>query len=48
MLKGLIKKKIKTVNNKMAVNTYLLTTESKQQTKQTSGTDTEPQMWRMV
>ena len=35
MLKGLKKKKrIKTMNNKMAINTYLSTTESKKQTKQ--------------
>ena len=37
MLKGLIeeKKKIKTMNNKMAKNTYLSTIESKKQNKQT-------------
>ena len=29
MLKGLKKKKIKTINNKMAINTYLSTIESK-------------------
>ena len=28
------KEKIKTMNNKMAINTYLLTIESKKQTKQ--------------
>ena len=35
-------KKIKTVNNKMAINTYLSTVESKKQTKQTRRTETEP------
>ena len=36
MLKGLFKKKmIKNMNNKMAINTYLSTIESKKQTKQT-------------
>ena len=29
------------MNNKMAIRTYLSTTESKKQTKQTSGTETE-------
>ena len=29
------------MNNKMAINTYLSTTESKKQTKQTSRTETE-------
>ena len=32
--KDLFKKKIKIMNNKMAINTYLSTTESKKQTKQ--------------
>ena len=42
MLKGLIKKKkIKTMNNKMAINTYLSTIESKKQTKHTRRTETE-------
>ena len=43
MLKGLIseKKKTKTVSNKMAINTYLSTIESKKQTKQTRRTETE-------
>ena len=40
------KKKIKTMNIKMATNTQLLTTESKKQTKQTSRTGTESQIWR--
>ena len=40
MLKGLFKKKkIKTMNNKVAINTYLSTIESKNQTKQTRRTD---------
>ena len=36
MLKGLFKKKekIKIMNNKMAINTYISTTESEKQTKQ--------------
>ena len=29
MLKGLFKKKVKTINNKMTINTYLLIIESK-------------------
>ena len=33
------KKKIKTMNNKMAINTYLSTIESKKQTKQTRRTE---------
>ena len=41
MVKGLNKKKIKTMNNKMAINTYLSTVESKKQTKQTKRTKTE-------
>ena len=41
MLKGLFKKKkFKTMNNKMAINIYLSTIESKKQTKQTR-TETE-------
>ena len=35
MLKGLKKTKIKTMNNKMIINAYLSTIESKKQTKQT-------------
>ena len=35
MLKGPIEKKIKTMNNKMAINTYLATIDSKNQTKKT-------------
>ena len=35
------KKKIKTTSNKMAIDTYLSTIESKKQTKQTSRTETE-------
>ena len=39
MLKGLLfEKKIKTINNKMTINTYLATIESKKQTKQTKRT----------
>ena len=41
MLKGLVKKKIETRNNKMAINTYLSTIESKKHTKQTRRTETE-------
>ena len=43
MLRDLFKKKrkIKTMNIKMPINTYLLTIESKQQTKQTRRTETE-------
>ena len=33
------KKNIKTMNNKMAINTYLSTIESKKQTKQTRRTE---------
>ena len=33
--------KIKTMNNKMAINTYLSTIEPKKQTKQTSKAETE-------
>ena len=40
MLKGLKKKnKIKTMNQKRAINTYLSTTESKKQTKQPRNRD---------
>ena len=35
MLKGFIKEKIITMNNKMAINIYVSTIESKTQTKQT-------------
>ena len=43
MLRDLFKKKkIKTMNNKMAQNTYLSKIESKKQTKQTRRTETEP------
>ena len=43
------KKDNKNMNNKMAVNTYLSTTESKKQnkqTKQTRRTETESCIWR--
>ena len=40
------KKKIKTMNNKMAKRTYLSTIESKNQTNQTTRTETEPWRWR--
>ena len=40
------RKKIKTMNKKMAINTYLSTTESKKQTKQTRRTETESWIWR--
>ena len=40
MLKGLKKKKIKIMSNKMSKNTYLSTIKSKKQTKQTR-TETE-------
>ena len=47
MLKGLKKeKKINTVNNKMAINTYLSTSESKKQTQQTRRTETESRKQR--
>ena len=48
MLKNLFKKKkkIKPMNNKMAINTYLSATESKKQTKQTRRTETESWIWR--
>ena len=38
---------MKTVNNKMAINTYLSTIESKKQTKQTRRTKTESWIWRV-
>ena len=41
-----LKKKIKTVNNKMAIITNLSTIESKKQTKQT-GTETESWIQRV-
>ena len=40
MLKGLKKKKIKTMN-KMVIDTYLSTIESQKQTKQTRRTESE-------
>ena len=40
------KKKIKTMNNKIATNTYVLTIESKKQTKQTR-TETQSWIWRV-
>ena len=40
------KKKVKTMNNKMAMNTYLSTIESKKQTKQTRRTEIESWIWR--
>ena len=42
MLRNLFKIKIKTINNKMAIKTYLSTSESKKQTKQTR---TETESW---
>ena len=42
----LFKKKIKTLNSKMAINSQLSIIESKKQTKQTSRTGTESQIWR--
>ena len=45
MLKGLKKKKnIKTMNNRMTINTGLSTIKSKKQSKQTRRTGTESQM----
>ena len=42
MLKGLLlKEEDQNMNNKMAINTYLSTIESKKQNKQTSRTETE-------
>ena len=50
MLKGLIYKKIKTMNSKMTINSQLSTTEPKKKkkpkTKQTTRTGTESQKWR--
>ena len=40
------KKKIKSMNIKMATNSQLSTTESKKQTKQTTRAGTESQIWR--
>ena len=37
---------IKTMNIKMAINSQLSTIESKKQTKQTSRTERESQIWR--
>ena len=37
---------IKTMNNKMAKNSNLLTIDSKKQTKQTRRTETESWIWR--
>ena len=34
------------MNNKMAINTYLSTTESKKQTQQIRRTETVPWIWR--
>ena len=45
MLKGLFNKKIKSMNNKMAINTYLSTIDSKKQTEQTR-TETESWIWQ--
>ena len=41
------KKKIKTMNNKMAINTYLSIIEPKKQTKQTRRKDRESWIWRV-
>ena len=41
MFKETFKKKIQTMNHKMVINTYLSTTDSKKQTKQTRSTETE-------
>ena len=49
MLKGLFKKKkIKTMNNKMAINTNLSTIESKKQTKEIRRTETESWIQRAI
>ena len=40
------KKKIRTMNNKIAINTYQSTIESKNQTKQTRRTETESWTWK--
>ena len=42
----LCKKKIKTMNIRMATNSQLSTTKPTKQTKQTSRTGTESQTWR--
>ena len=42
------KKKVKTMNNKMAMNTYLSTIESKKHTKQTRRTEKESWIWRVL
>ena len=47
MLKGLIKKKTKTMNNKMAINTSLSIIECEKQTNQTRRTETESWIWRV-
>ena len=47
LLKTYKEKKIKAMNSKMAINSQLSTTESKIQTKQTSRTKTESQIWRL-
>ena len=41
-----MKKKIKTINIKMAINSQLSKTESKKQVKQTTRRGAEPQIWR--
>ena len=41
------KKKIKTMNNKMAINVYLSITELKKQTKQTRRTETQSWILRV-
>ena len=49
MLKGLKKKKnIKTMNNRMTINTCLSTIKSKKQTKKTRRTETESWIWRAL
>ena len=48
MLKGLLlKEEDQNMNNKMAINTYLSTIESKKQNKQTSRTQTASQIHRV-
>ena len=49
ILRDLFKKKkeTKTMNDKMAINTYLSTVESKKQTKQTRRTETESWIQRV-
>ena len=44
-LKGLKKKKVNTMNIKMAINLQLSAIESKKQTKQTTRIETESQKW---